>query len=248
MAVEAVGSPRGGAGRVPGTEAVSSTGFCSLEILSRAITTLLNCPVSARQVRDKAVGLGLLRQPENDTFPALSCQAASRLLLAGYRLPAQVESGTLQALQEYLRQGPLVLVPLAGLRPGDDVGGPVLFQLHGLHAQDPDEPWLEVGEPEASVAPSAPIPLPRSGGEGSKQSSPFLEGGAGLRVKERLPLARFEAAWAAADRLLFTAARRWDDLPREGTSFFGGARDPDGHYHWHLAEYLTDGQGRILRC
>jgi hypothetical protein len=216
MAVDAVGLSEPGTGRLLGTEAVSSTGLCDFGILARVISLLQTCAVSAAQVHDKAVGLGLLCcAGAGDSPPVLTCQAASRLLLAGYRLPAHVEPGALRPLREYLRQGQQVFTPLTGLKPED---GAALYQLHYLHLQSVDGPWLSLGEPEAPVA----------------------------AIRE-LPLEAFIEAWSAADGLLIVAARQWRDLPREGSTFFGGSRDRDGTYHWHVAECVTDGQGRILR-
>jgi hypothetical protein len=160
MAVQAVGSPESGTSQLPGREATPSTGLCTLAALSPVVSILLGRAVSAEQLRDKAIGFGLLRAADAEALPALTCQAASRLLLAGYRLPAFVGPSTTGAL------------------------------------------------------PSAP----------------------GTR------------AWHVADGLLLVAAPSWGDLPREGSRFFGGARDPDGTYHWYVAECFTDGEGRILRC
>jgi hypothetical protein len=216
MAVDAVGVSEPGTSRLPGTEAVSSTGLCGLEILARVISTLRGEAVRAAQVHDRAVGLGLLRcSAAGQPLPVLSCQSASRLLLAGYRLPAHVEPGTLRPLREYLRQGLQVFAPLAGLGLGD---APALYQLHCLYSPDADGPRLSLGEPEAPVA----------------------------AVRE-LPLEAFVEAWVAAGGLLVVAAPQWGDLPRQGTTFFGGSRDRDGTYHWHVAECVTDGQGCILR-
>jgi hypothetical protein len=172
------------------------------------------------EVRDRAVGLGLLRQPGNDApCLELTCLAASRLLLAGYRLPAQVVPGSLDELRASLGQGQLVLVPLEGVAPASGDGESVLFQVHCFEPQSPDGPCLSLGLPEAPVDTVRPLPLPR-----------------------------FAEAWEAGGGLLIVAARQWESLPRDGALFFGGSRDPDGTYHWTVAECVTDGEGRILRC
>jgi hypothetical protein len=90
-------------------------------VLAWAITLLLDIPVSAGQVRAKAIGLGLLRQPKGDGPSELTQRAAARLLLA-YRLPATVENGTLAAVHEHCRAGRWTFVVLASTEP-------VLYQV-----------------------------------------------------------------------------------------------------------------------
>jgi hypothetical protein len=176
------------------------------------ISILLGRVVAPAEVQHRAVGLGLARCGKAEAPPTLSCRSAARLLLAGYRLPAHVEPGSLPLLRERLQQHQQVFAPLAD--PGQG-GSPVLYQLHCLHAAS----GLSLGEPEAPVA-----------------------------AVRQMPLAAFLAAWSAADALLFVAARQWGDLPREGRTFFGGSRDRDSTYHWHVAECVTDAGGQILRC
>jgi hypothetical protein len=43
------------------------------------------------------------------------------------------------------------------------------------------------------------------------------------------------------------AARGWEVLSGPGCSVFGVSRDPDGTYHWDVAECATDGEGAIVR-
>lgn len=220
MAAEAVGvSPRDTV-QLPGTEANSSPGLCILELVARVVSCLLGRTVSECQVRERAIALGLPRQSGLEPAAELTCRGASRLFLAGYRLPAQVEPGTPRALCEHLCDGQHVFIPLCDLDPGAGPSvGPMLFQLTGYHAHGRAGAWLSLVPVGAWPPPIRPV-----------------------RMR------RFAAAWAPTGCLLFAAARRWQELPDEGTRFFGGCRDADGSYHWDVAECATDRQGRVLRC
>lgn len=57
----------------------------------------------------------------------------------------------------------------------------------------------------------------------------------------------FMSRWEASGRLLLAAAPSWNDLPRQGRSFFAGSRSADGDYHWNTAGCATDARGEILR-
>ncbi len=85
-------------------------------VLARALTVLLGRPVSAEPLREKAVGLGLLRQPRGDGRTALTLRAAARLLLA-YRLPAAVENGTLNSVRDHWQAGRWTFIVLAAAEP-----------------------------------------------------------------------------------------------------------------------------------
>jgi hypothetical protein len=81
-------------------------------LFAEALTQLLGRAVSTSEVCDRAVGLGLLRQPAAPHLAQLSPRAASRLLLTAYRLPALVDAGTLAGLTEHIQAGRRVFVVL----------------------------------------------------------------------------------------------------------------------------------------
>jgi hypothetical protein len=78
---------------------------CRLDSLARVLSWLLPQPVTSTNVRDRAVGLGLLRLPPDGAAPRLPPEKASRLLLAGYRLPAVAEIGTPATARAHLAAG-----------------------------------------------------------------------------------------------------------------------------------------------
>jgi hypothetical protein len=82
------------------------------QVAAQILGILLGQTVSAEQVVERAVGLGLLRYPASDPPPHLSPQILARLCLAGYRLPAHVERGTLTSLREHVEAGRQVFVLL----------------------------------------------------------------------------------------------------------------------------------------
>jgi hypothetical protein len=89
-------------------------------LVAQVLTALLGRSVGEEEVVVRAVALGLLRQPSPDRparFPAL---ALARLLLAGYRLPAHVEAGTVSSLRAHLGAGRDVLVLLPDLEGAPD--------------------------------------------------------------------------------------------------------------------------------
>jgi hypothetical protein len=154
MGGEAVASPARGLSRPPGTEPVAAEAACALEAVAAVLSRLLRRAVSAEEVGERAVGLGLMRLPEPGAAPLLTAEAASRLLLAGYRLPAQAGPGTLPELREHLAAGrhAFVLLGMAGA-----------WQVHALvtdldgstrllasRAAAPDTPLEEM--PPGSVA------------------------------------------------------------------------------------------------
>jgi hypothetical protein len=194
---------------------------CPLDALARVLASLLARPVSPDQVRDRAVGFGLLRLAGAGAGTELTAQTASRLLLAGYHLPAQVEAAGWAEVRKHLAENRHAFLLLGGAaaerRDGAGSLVPVLQAL-GLPPEDGAGSWLLATEPGS---PSANA--------------------------QRLSLDWTGAAWAAAGNLLVAAARRWADLPTHGRTFFAGSRDRDGTYHWNSAECDTDGEGNILR-
>src|SRR5215470_17828753 len=98
MGVNASGLSGRRAGQAPEGDAAPPQAQCSLGALAKVLSGLLSQSLSLEQVRDKAVGLGLLHHTESHEALQLTTQAASRLLLAGYQLPAQVEPGTWETL------------------------------------------------------------------------------------------------------------------------------------------------------
>jgi hypothetical protein len=209
-------------GRAPEEGITQPPGPCSLEAIARVLSCLLRRPVSLEQVREKAVGLGLLHHAECGDGGELTAQAVSRLLLAGYHLPAQVEVGTLPLLAEHARAQRLVFVLPGAPEESDglDTGlaSPVL-QVHKVQDAGPGDSWFLLGEPGGSPATKQLVSL----------DHPLI------------------ASSIPASFLLLVAAQHWSDLPQEGNAFFAGSRDANGVYHWNSAECDTDATGRILR-
>jgi hypothetical protein len=195
-----------------------SPDFFPISTLASVLSCLLQRPVAAEQVSDRSVGLGLARPPAPGQPLALAAQAASRLFLAGYGLPALADRGTWELLGEHLRACRHVFALLRPEGP-DESEGKEALHLHDLPVEETADARV-VGSPPGGTLPTVCA----------------------------LPLARFRELWAEAGQLMIVAARRWVDLPAMGAVFFGGHRYPDGAYHWHVAECLTDGEGRILRC
>ena len=73
--------------------------------VARVLSSLIRAPVTATQAREKASGLGLAHYSLHDNGIQLSAKAFSRLLLAGYHLPAQVEVGTARRIRRHLARG-----------------------------------------------------------------------------------------------------------------------------------------------
>jgi hypothetical protein len=191
--------------------------------VARVLGALRGLPVSRDEVRDRAVGLGLLRLSGPGDAHLLTPMAVARLFLAGYRLPATVDVGTLASLGEHQRAGRRVFLLLSavtawGRRERRRVSAECVVEAHAL---------LPEAHPKAHLLLSEPRP-----------GEPSLW---------RLSLASFNRSWAAAGRGVLIAESRWEDLPDEGSSFFAGCRSRDGTYHWHTAECDTDGAGHVLR-
>jgi hypothetical protein len=96
---------------------------CSVEAVAQVLSRLLHREILPAEVRDRAVGLGLLRMSESGCPTHLTATAVSRLFLAGYRLPAHVELPAPERLRAHLESGQHVflLVP-----------GPKVFDVPGL--------------------------------------------------------------------------------------------------------------------
>lgn len=127
-------------------------------VLAQALSHLLGRPVTADEVRDRAVGLGLLRQPLPAGPVELTPRAAARLLLAGYGLPALVEAGNAVSLDEHSRAGRRVLVVLA--RP--EVGSFEIAELCSGQADGIAAAWEAAGR-ATLVAARAWADLPTEG-------------------------------------------------------------------------------------
>src|SRR5262245_65612860 len=85
---------------------------CPPDVAARVLAALLPQPVAADEVLARAVGLGLLRQPPPGEPARLTPLALARLFLAGYRVPAHVEAGSLPVLRNHLLAGRFVFVLL----------------------------------------------------------------------------------------------------------------------------------------
>lgn len=127
MGSKTVGLRQAPGGRRTTAESSPAPPGCAPEAVAAVLGALLPSGVSADQVVARAVALGLLRHPDPDRPPRLSAQVVARLLLAGYRLPAHVEAGTVAGLQAHVRAGRHVFVPLHGLDP--NVQGPADGEL-----------------------------------------------------------------------------------------------------------------------
>jgi hypothetical protein len=114
-------------------------------ILAEALSTLLAQPLTAEQVRRRAVALGLLRHSVVEPRPELSARAAARLLLAGYHLPAAIEHGTLASLTEHYRAGRRILVRVAEPTPK-------LLEVRSV-----EEAVLSVADPAATAGQCWPL-------------------------------------------------------------------------------------------
>lgn len=121
----------------------------TVPVLARVVSTLLDYPVSVDQLRERAMALGLSRQPWPGKVGRLTARAAARLLLAGYRLPAHLDHGGLDQVRKNLLVGRQVMVvlPQADRRPAlfrvrsMELGpeGPVWLVLAGIGSRQPGE-------------------------------------------------------------------------------------------------------------
>jgi hypothetical protein len=97
----------------------------------------------------------------------------------------------------------------------------------------------------------AGVPLAREAISGD------VEGSAPVSIALRPIVPRGQAADAFLDPLLpeqsplevpmVVSARGWDVLSGTEPLFFGVSRDPDGTYHWDVAECATDSEGFVVR-
>jgi hypothetical protein len=184
---------------------------------------LLGRDVSLDQLTEKGLALGLWEHlPSAPAGMRIGPQAASRLLIAGYRLPAQAGSVTLSMLRSHLAGGLNVILLLPE---------PLTTTSLALN-----ENQLFPFRVQASPA-------------GREQDSFILQG---LQetpgLSHHLSLEQLAQRFNAGGIPAVIGAGSWDDLPIQGSTFFGGSRDPDGSYHWDIAEYNTDRCGRILHC
>jgi hypothetical protein len=128
---------------------------CAPEVVAHVLGALLPQPVTSDEVMARAVNLGLLCLPESNQPARLTARVVSRLLLAGYRLPAHVEAGSIAALQTHLRTGRHASVLLHD--PETTAGGPELLHVHdsatdlGFLVRPPGEP----ARPARLMAPEA---------------------------------------------------------------------------------------------
>jgi hypothetical protein len=187
--------------------------------MARVVSSLSARSVTEEELHSRAVALGLLRSPGAAEGTELTPRTASRLLLTGYRLPAQVEAGTYLDVRRHVGEGRQVFLLLGGLARAARLALPPVVQVQ------------------------------RGAGEGAGgYRLRVAEAGAAAGDLPGWPLDGVVACWAAGGRLLIVAARCWSDLPAQGAVFFAGGRGPDGVLHWDTAECDTDGEGRILRC
>lgn len=82
------------------------------EIVARLLSGLVQRPVTADEVLQKAVALGLLRHPALGCSAELDIKSTARLLLSAYHLPAHIEEGALPLLEGHIADGRRVWVVL----------------------------------------------------------------------------------------------------------------------------------------
>jgi hypothetical protein len=153
MEAEAVGSPQRSAGRLPGREPPVPPAQWPVRALARVVSALVGRNLSAEQLAQRAVGLGVARQPAAADDLHLTPRAASRLLLAGYRLPAQVERGEVPAMCRHLSQGRRVFLVARPDQPSNGAVRPAAFEAWLWPEDGPAGPQLllaEPGEPQMS--------------------------------------------------------------------------------------------------
>jgi hypothetical protein len=145
--VEAIRAARRRASRTSGGMLPPETDRCPLAAVARVLSGLLATPVSPAEVRERAMAFGLLRAPGSDEGTELTAQTTSRLLLAGYRLPAQVEAAGWAEVARHVRAGRLVFLLLGGgMAPL-----PGVLRVHDYLAA-PEGDCLLVAAPEAPAA------------------------------------------------------------------------------------------------
>ena len=111
---------------------------CAAEAVAQILADLLGRPVDAQEVRDRSIAFGLLRQAGSGEGTELTAQNASRLLLAVYRLPAQVETATWPEVCRHHSEGRRVFLMLANPvnpRPAT-LGLPAALAVDGLPGDD----------------------------------------------------------------------------------------------------------------
>jgi hypothetical protein len=101
MGIETLTAPRD----LPRAAIREAVAWFRIESLAPILSRLLPCRVTASAVFERALGLGLLRLPTDGAPPRLTAERASRLLLAGYRLPALAAVGAPAAAREHLAGG-----------------------------------------------------------------------------------------------------------------------------------------------
>jgi hypothetical protein len=106
--------------------------------VAQILADLLARPVDPQEVRDRSIAFGLLRQAGSGEGTELTAQNASRLLLAVYRLPAQMETATWPEVCRHHSEGRRVFLMLANpVNPRPPaVGLPAALAVDGLPADD----------------------------------------------------------------------------------------------------------------
>jgi hypothetical protein len=183
------------------------------------LSSLLGRPITPDAVRDKAAGLGLLHYPAQGLESDLTAKTLSRLFLAGYRIPAYATTATMAAARLHLEEDGKVFVCLRSLSTFATSDAGVLSVFEAIRGD---------GEAFAHV---------------SVVLRPIMLSG---QIPDALvdQLAPEQSAFGVP---MVVVARGWEVLSGSGGAFFGGSRDPDGTYHWDVAECATDSQGSIVR-
>jgi hypothetical protein len=183
------------------------------------LSSLLGRPLTPDAVRDKAAGLGLLHYPAQGLDGDLTAKTLSRLFLAGYRIPAYATTATMAAARLHLEEDGKVFVCLGSPNPfaTSNPCVPPVFEA----IRGDGEAFAHLSVVLRPIMPSGQIP------------DAFVD----QLAPERSPLGV----------PMVVAARGWEVLSGSGGVFFGGSRDPDGTYHWDVAECATDSEGSIVR-
>jgi hypothetical protein len=159
MPANTVRLPQPGSATLSSSDPEPAETPCPFGFVTHVVRYLLSPALDPEAVRARAVALGLLRH----TGPAklrLNAQAAARLFLAGYRLPAHVDLGDLRRLRHSLGEGWLVFVPF---RPAEEAE-PEVVLVHSYQEEEKGDPWLLVTRLGESVAAVQSLGLPQFAG------------------------------------------------------------------------------------
>jgi hypothetical protein len=140
MGIPTVGVMARAAGQLPCVQEMPLA-LCPVRAAA-GLLRALGREVDAAAAEERAIGLGLLRCLEAGRPAALTARRLSRLLLAGYGLPAAVEESAAARASQHVDAGRLVFVLLPALA-GE---GTEFFQVHRDPLACPEQSALIVTE------------------------------------------------------------------------------------------------------